>query len=368
VDADVISRYITIQKLDDFLKDKPIVNIADFQISLNDYQISLSNYQINPNEYKIQKMISLCPNRNHPHAIDLGEAGKWACCNVGASSPVEVGGYYAWGQTKEKNYYNWETYMDYFGPSEIAGTKYDVAHVIWGGSWKMPSFDRFKSLIKNCESKWVTLYEMNNEYYCSELGNNLFVIDGKYYIIDNPEHLYIINDKVYKIDSPENLYIIENKLYKINNTYNYFVSNGVIYDLSGVDTEDCYIRDDYRFVSNKFEVFLSYDDDESIQYYLDELELNKLSSYSLNSYYSSLFSKGMLFTTNGNSIFLPAAGERFLYNTYSDGSAGLYWSSTQYPYPKNDPSAYIFRFTNDYSPGLIPSSYEKGYPVRPVTE
>ena len=35
----------------------------------------------------------LCPDANHPHAIDMGAAGKWACCNVGASSPTDYGGY-----------------------------------------------------------------------------------------------------------------------------------------------------------------------------------------------------------------------------------------------------------------------------------
>lgn len=40
---------------------------------------------------------------SHPHAIDLGLSVKWACCNVGAIKPEEFGGYYAWGETIEKN-------------------------------------------------------------------------------------------------------------------------------------------------------------------------------------------------------------------------------------------------------------------------
>ena len=53
------------------------------------------------------KAQSSCPDNHHPHMIDLGlpSGTKWACCNVGASRPEEYGGYYAWGETEEKDYY-----------------------------------------------------------------------------------------------------------------------------------------------------------------------------------------------------------------------------------------------------------------------
>ena len=43
-------------------------------------------------------------------AVDLGLSVKWAACNVGAFSPWESGGYYAWGETEEKEIYDWNTY------------------------------------------------------------------------------------------------------------------------------------------------------------------------------------------------------------------------------------------------------------------
>ena len=54
-----------------------------------------------------------CPDSNHPHMIDLGlpSGTKWACCNVGATTPEGYGGYYAWGETSEKSVYNWNTYQ-----------------------------------------------------------------------------------------------------------------------------------------------------------------------------------------------------------------------------------------------------------------
>ena len=50
------------------------------------------------------------PDSKKHTAVDLGLSVKWATCNVGASSPEEYGGYYAWGETEEKSYYDWSTY------------------------------------------------------------------------------------------------------------------------------------------------------------------------------------------------------------------------------------------------------------------
>lgn len=78
-----------------------------------------------------------CPDDNHPHLIDLGlpSGTKWACCNVGANMPERPGGFYAWGETEEKEVYDWSTYIHCDGSMEtchdlgenIAGTQYDVA-------------------------------------------------------------------------------------------------------------------------------------------------------------------------------------------------------------------------------------------------
>lgn len=43
-----------------------------------------------------------------PQVVDLGliSGTRWASCNLGASQPWEYGGYYAWGETEEKDVYN----------------------------------------------------------------------------------------------------------------------------------------------------------------------------------------------------------------------------------------------------------------------
>ena len=112
-----------------------------------------------------------CPDDNHPHMIDLGlpSGTKWACCNVGASIPEGYGGYYAWGETEEKAWNNWDNYdhctlthnpwkliINDLG-EDIAGTQYDVAHVKWGESWVMPNNNQIKELIDNCKFEWTKL-------------------------------------------------------------------------------------------------------------------------------------------------------------------------------------------------------------------
>ena len=57
--------------------------------------------------------------------------------------------------------------------------------------------------------------------------------------------------------------------------------------------------------------------------------------------------QGYKFTgPNGNSIFLPAAGNRYGSSLYDAGEYGLYWSST--PYESNDSNTYSLDFDSSY--------------------
>ena len=127
-----------------------------------------------------------CPDNHHPHMIDLGlpSETKWACCNVGATAPEGNGGYYAWGETEEKEVYDWSTYIHCDGTSstchdlgsDISGTEYDVAHVKWGGNWCMPTLDDINELINNCTSEWTTLNGVNGTKFTSNInGNSIFL-------------------------------------------------------------------------------------------------------------------------------------------------------------------------------------------------
>ena len=74
--------------------------------------------------------LGYCPNTRHPHIIDMGDAGLWSCCNLGADVPWETGDFYAWGETEPKEQYTWENYLHCNGSQDtchdlgddIAGT------------------------------------------------------------------------------------------------------------------------------------------------------------------------------------------------------------------------------------------------------
>ena len=69
---------------------------------------------------------------------------------------------------------------------------------------------------------------------------------------------------------------------------------------------------------------------------------------------------------NGNSIFLPAAGDRIWSSLLNDGFGGSYWSST--PYDNfDDCSAYDLYFY-DGSEGVYGVGRGSGLTVRPITE
>ena len=137
-----------------------------------------------------------CPDKHHPHMIDLGlpSGTKWACCNVDALSPEESGGYYAWGETEEKEEYYDVTYLYCKGDdpnnngwydgtiewisigTEISGTKYDVAHVKWGGQWQMPTSRQFRELTDGCTCRWIRYNDTNGQLFISKSnGHAIFL-------------------------------------------------------------------------------------------------------------------------------------------------------------------------------------------------
>jgi len=138
-----------------------------------------------------------CPDNNHPHAISLGLSVKWACCNVDADKPEANGGYYAWGETKEKNYYSWDNYTHCDGNynscvylDDIAGTQYDVAHVKWGGKWVMPSIEQIQELIVEADEEWTTVNGVDVVKITGKNGESIFIPAAGYRVFSNKsEHV-----------------------------------------------------------------------------------------------------------------------------------------------------------------------------------
>ena len=112
-----------------------------------------------------------------PEAIDLGLSVLWSDAYLGASTPLESGGYYAWGELKTKEVYDWSNYK-FARPSDDDPNKYlltkycihesywggvgpmdnkkhldaedDVAKAKLGGKWRMPTINEVKELCANC--------------------------------------------------------------------------------------------------------------------------------------------------------------------------------------------------------------------------
>lgn len=132
-----------------------------------------------------KKAYKECPDDQHPHLIDLGLASgtKWACCNVGANTPEDYGAYFAWGETREKANYSWDTYVHCDGTKNscrdiggcISGTRYDVATVKWGAAWQMPTFEQMQELLDNCTSQWVTSGDVTGRLFTGANGGKVFL-------------------------------------------------------------------------------------------------------------------------------------------------------------------------------------------------
>lgn len=128
---------------------------------------------------------SSCPDANHPHMIDLGlpSRTKWACCNLGAESPEQSGGYYAWGENYVKEIYVQGNYThidsvtrNYINIGlDIASTEYDAATANWGAQWHMPSSAQCQELIDNCTLEWVTENTADGRKFTGPNGKSIFL-------------------------------------------------------------------------------------------------------------------------------------------------------------------------------------------------
>ena len=83
-----------------------------------------------------------CPDDNHPHMIDLGlpSGTKWACCNEGASTPEEYGGYYTFRKVSSA-----------------------------------PTLDQIKELLDNCSYQWTTQNGVKGGKFTGPNGGSIFL-------------------------------------------------------------------------------------------------------------------------------------------------------------------------------------------------
>ena len=139
--------------------------------------------------YSLTATLDTAIDNSPAEAVDLGLPSgiKWASCNVGATSPEEIGIYYAWGEIEEKDYFSKDNYK-YFEyitnevgfteehwiniGTDISGTEYDVAHMKWGGKWRMPTMNDIYELLSNCTYSWVKYKEVWGGLFTSNINKN----------------------------------------------------------------------------------------------------------------------------------------------------------------------------------------------------
>ena len=116
---------------------------------------------------------------NGHNYVDLGLPSglKWATCNVGASSPEEYGGYYAWGETTTKTEYTEENCLTCGKQmNDISGNaQYDAATANWGGAWRMPTYDELNELNTQCTWTWTTQDGVNGYKVTGPSGASIFL-------------------------------------------------------------------------------------------------------------------------------------------------------------------------------------------------
>ena len=123
--------------------------------------------------------------------VDLGlpSGTKWASWNLGANAPEEYGDCYAWADLEERSSYTWSSYIyakDTDNDGEILnheienigniyGTEKDIAHVMWGDGWRLPTAEELDELRTKCSWEWTTQNGVSGRKVTGPNGNSIFL-------------------------------------------------------------------------------------------------------------------------------------------------------------------------------------------------
>lgn len=118
--------------------------------------------------------------------VNLGFGTKWATMNVGATAVEKYGSYFQWAGTEDvtstSKILDWTRCPYHTGSSSITGwTKYifykpsywsgpgsqddkvvldiddDAANYVWGGNWRIPTYQEWEALKAYCTWTWTTI-------------------------------------------------------------------------------------------------------------------------------------------------------------------------------------------------------------------
>ena len=137
--------------------------------------------------------------------VDLGlpSGTLWAITNVGGSSFVQDGYYFAWGDLNYRYVFEREDYKFYVGQGSapdacwdiledigdnICGTEYDAATYYWGHGWRLPTVNEIRELLEYCQYNWAGI----QSYF--SYGMNLFGPNGKSIFLNVPGYGFFMGE------------------------------------------------------------------------------------------------------------------------------------------------------------------------------
>lgn len=125
---------------------------------------------------KTGTMENVNPKDHIAKPVDLGLSVKWASYNVGAEKPEQYGGLYGWADAKgTKTSNNNDDYPSKNPPQNISGTKYDIAHTQWGGTWRLPTKDEQEELVSKCTWRKDSLHGVKGYTVTGPNRNSIFL-------------------------------------------------------------------------------------------------------------------------------------------------------------------------------------------------
>ncbi len=301
----------------------------------------------------------------------------------------------------------------------------DAAYANWGGNWRMPTPDEIKELVDNCHWEWTTRNGVNGYKVTGPNGNSIFLPAagkhwsdhlsgvgsyGQYWSSSlSPKsenyacHLSFYSDgghfnNTYERDNgfsvravcPKQVAVdlgLSVKWATMNVGANAPEESGDYFAWGETEPRHYYYWSNYKWCDGSYNTLTKYctdseygtvDNKTTLDSEDDAAHANWGGSWRMPTFneIKELESKcswewtvqngvnGMTVTgPNGNSIFLPAAGDRWFNDLDGAGNKGYYWSSSLYPYYDDD--AYHMLF---YSGGSYWSNWSRnsGRSVRAV--
>lgn len=132
--------------------------------------------------------------------VDMGLSVQWAKVNLGATTPLEFGNFYQWGDPEPKGECSWENYKWCEGEDDSYAryTKYvvdaqygwngftdgkgeldpedDAATVAWGAEYRTPTWGEMEELINNCDWEWDTIQNVPAAVATSKINGNKIIL------------------------------------------------------------------------------------------------------------------------------------------------------------------------------------------------